>query len=146
MIKRNDTLNKNRKFKDLHVGDRIFIRNNIRTNKFVKKYTGPFRIEHIVGSMVFCYSLATGKKKQVSMEKCRYIADLKQEEAPEILLAYPENEPILDDENSLETQIHNPNSSTTMVSQDVRLSKQPGQQKVDTFNTATNRYFFRQRK
>ena len=79
------------------------------------------------------------------MDKCRYIGDLQQEDAPEILQAYPENEPILDDENSLESQNHNPNSSTTTVSQDVRLMKPQHKQKVDTFNQGTHRYFFRQR-
>ena len=151
MVKRNDSINKDRKFKDLHVGDRIFIRNNLHTNKFVKKYTGPFRIERIIGTTVYCFSLASGKSKQVCMSKCRYIGDLKEEEAPESLLAYPETEPLTDDENSRETQIDNPNPAPvlptvpTVVSQDFRLSQQPTQHKVITIAPNRARYNLRHR-
>ena len=80
------------------------------------------------------------------MDKCRFIGDLQQKDAPEILQAYPENEPVLEDENSEEIQSHNPNTSTTTrLSQDVRLMKSLPKQKVDTTSQRTNRYFFRHR-
>ena len=54
------------------------------------------------GSTVYCYSLASKKHKQVTMDKVRYAGDLSQEDAP--LQAFPEEEPILDEEN--EEQSH----------------------------------------
>ena len=98
MIKRNEKQNLDRKFKDIAVGDRIFLKNNIRRHKFVQKYAGPFRVIALKGSTVFCYSLANKKHKQVTMDKVRYAGDLSQDDAPDLLHAYPEEEPIVDDE------------------------------------------------
>ena len=50
------------------------------------------------GSTVFCYSLASKKHKQVTMDKVRYAGDLSQDDAPDLLQAFPEEEPNVDDE------------------------------------------------
>ena len=71
MIKRNDKQYLGRKFKDSCNRNLIFIRINITTNKVVNRYIGPFRVVNIVGSKVFCHSLATRIKKQVHIDRCR---------------------------------------------------------------------------
>ena len=98
MIKRNEKQNLDRKFKDIAVGDHIFIKNNIRKHKFVQRFSGPFRVIGLKGSTVFCYSLASKKHKQVTMDKVRYAGDLSQDDAPDLLQAFPEEEPNVDDE------------------------------------------------
>ena len=42
MIKRNEKQNLDRKFKDIAVGDCIFIKNNIRRHKFVQDFQAHF--------------------------------------------------------------------------------------------------------
>ena len=112
MIKRNDKQNLDRKFKDIAVGDRIYIKNNIRKHKFVQRYSGPFRVIGLKGSTVFCYSLANKKHKQVTMDKVRYAGDLSQDEAPDLLQAFPEEEPIVADEILDASQlVEQPNTS-----------------------------------
>ena len=96
MIKRNLKLNTDRKFKDIKVGDRVFVKINIRRHKFVPKFEGPFRVIAIKGSTVYVYSLASKKHRQVTMDKCRFVGDLSDEDA--IIQAFPENEPSLDED------------------------------------------------
>ena len=96
MIKRNLKLNTDRKFKDIKVGDRVFVKINIRRHKFVPKFEGPFRVIAIKGSTVYVYSLASKKHRQVTMDKVRFVGDLSDEDA--IIQAFPENEPTLDED------------------------------------------------
>ena len=89
------------------------------------------------------------------MSRCRYIGDLKEEEAPESLLAFPETEPITDEEeNSQETNNDNPDPGSVVptvpiaVSQDVGCRNKPTQQsqhKVITTTPKPARYNLRQR-
>ena len=77
------------------------------------------------------------------MDKCRYIGDLSQKDAPEILQAYPEEEPILEQEISDDNQ-----KLSTRPSQVVPLMKSLPKQKLDTaspMTTGTNRYYMRSR-
>ena len=104
MVKRNEKQNVDRKFKDIAVGDRIFVKNNIRRHKFVSRYSGPFRVMALKGSTVFCYSLASKKHKQVTMDKVRYAGDLSQEDAPDIIRAFPEEEPSIEEESVDQSQ------------------------------------------
>ena len=62
---------------------------------FDQKKTGA---KGVKGNTVFCYSLASKKHKSVTMDKVRFAGDLSQEEAPNILDAFPVEEPSLDDE------------------------------------------------
>ena len=98
MVKRNEKLNQNRKFKQICVGDRVYIKNNIRIHKFIPRYSGPWRVSAILGSTVYVYSLAGKKHKQINMDKVRYAGDLSQDKVPDLLKAYPEDEPeVIDD-------------------------------------------------
>ena len=103
MFKRNDKQNLDRKFKDIQVGDRVYLKNNIRRHKFVSRYSGPFRVIAIKGSTVYCYSLASKKHKQVTMDKCRYAGDLSQDDA--LIQAFPEEEPETYEDNEDPSQI-----------------------------------------
>ena len=53
MCKRNTNKNMDRKFKDIKVGDRIYLKNNIRRHKFVPRYSGPFWVIGIKGLTVY---------------------------------------------------------------------------------------------
>ena len=89
------------------------------------------------------------------MSRCRYIGDLKEEEAPESFLAFPETEPITDDdENPQETNNVNPDPESVVptapiaVTQDGGFRNEPTQQsqnKVVTTNSKPARYNLRQR-
>ena len=98
MIKRNDKLNADRKFKDITVEDRVYLKNNIRIHKFTPRYVGPYRVLWIKGNTVFCYSLASKKHRSVSMDKVRFAGDLTQEDAPNILDSFPIEEPSYEEE------------------------------------------------
>ena len=97
MIRRNSEKNIDRKFKDISVGDRIFLKTNIRRHKFVPRYHGPYRVIGVKGSTIYCYSLLSKKHKTVNMDKCRLASDLSEEDAH--MTAFPE-----DDTVDLETE------------------------------------------
>ena len=89
------------------------------------------------------------------MSRCRYIADLNEQEAPDAFLAFPENEPITGDENHEETNIVNPDPGSGVptapraVTQDGTFRNQ--QRKHSQSNLATTesqaaRYNMRARK
>ena len=86
---RNARENITREFKDISIGSRIYINNMIRKHKLVPRYAGPFRVEGIAGTTIFCYDLATGKSKQVSMNRCVPSDVVSMEDNPNILNAYP---------------------------------------------------------
>ena len=92
MVKRNTEKNIDRKFKDISVGDRIFLRTNIRRHKFVPHYHGPYRVIAVKGSTIYCYSLLSKKHKTVNMNKCRLASDLSDEEAH--MTAFPEDDTV----------------------------------------------------
>ena len=77
------------------MGDRIFLKTNIRTNKFIPKFNGPFRVVGVKGTTVFCYSLLSKKHKKVDMGKCRLISELSEEDAK--ISAFPEDDSVDDD-------------------------------------------------
>ena len=128
MLKRNEKQNVDRKFKDIAVGDRVFIKNNIRKHKLVQRYIGPFRVIGLKGSTVFCYSLANKKHKQITMDKVRYAGDLSQDDAPDLLQAFPEQEPEIAEgspEASQVTQKPNTSKQTELVTSagDMKIKK-----------------------
>ena len=90
--KRNTKINENREFKPIKVGSRIYIKRMIRRNKFEPKFAGPLRCTDVLGSTVFCYELATGKTRQVSMDRCRMAEDIFEQDNPNIGQAYPKEE------------------------------------------------------
>ena len=101
MIKRNNRINADRKFRDIKVGDRIYLKVNIRRNKFIQRFDGPYRVAAVRGKIIYCYSLNNKKFKCVQSEKCRYAGDLFQDDDPTVNLAFPENPPI-DEKDLLE--------------------------------------------
>ena len=157
MVKRNEKQNVDRKFKDITVGDRIFIKNNIRKHKFVQRFTGPFRVIGLKGSTVFCYSLASKKHKQVTMDKVRYVGDLFQDDTPNILQAFPEDEPVVDDEildPSLVSEHPNTCKQTTPIlgatskvvkSRDPNMNILQGKLKAQSAPVITHTYNLRRR-
>ena len=96
LLDRNVNKNVGRKLRNIKVGDRIFLKTNIRTNKFVPKFNGPFRVVGVKGTTVFCYSLLSKKHKKVDMGKCRLVSDLSEEDAK--ISAFPEDESVDDDD------------------------------------------------
>ena len=97
MLRRNAEKNTDRKFKDIKIGDRIFLKTNIRKHKFVPRFHGPFRVISVKGSTIYCYSLLSKKHKTVNMNKCRLASELSDEDAH--MTAFPE-----DDTVDLETE------------------------------------------
>ena len=93
-IKRNARINVDRKFRDIKEGDRIYIKVNIRRNKFIQKFDGPYRVVAIRGKIVYCYSLNNKRFKCVQSEKCRFAGDLFQDDDPTVNLAFPEYPPV----------------------------------------------------
>ena len=124
MFKRNDKQNLDRKFKDIQVGDRVYSKNDIRRHKFVSRYSGPFRVIAIKGSTVYCYSLASKKHKQVTMDKCRYAGDLSQDEA--LIQAFPEEEPEIYEDNVGPGQIAAESDASDQSESHVRNSSGSG--------------------
>ena len=108
MIKRNARINAERKFRDIKVGDRIYLKVNIRRNKFIQRYDGPYRCVAVRGKVIYCYSLNNKKFKAVSSEKCRYAGDLFQDDDPSINSAFPEKSPLDDNDLIDELDIDNP--------------------------------------
>ena len=92
MISRNADKNVGRKFKNIKVGDRIYLKTNIRRHKFIPRFQGPFRVVGVKGSTVFCYSLLSKKHKTVDMDKCRLLSELSEEDAK--VSAFPEDESV----------------------------------------------------
>ena len=92
MISRNADKNVGRKFKDIKVGDRIYLKTNIRRHKFIPRFQGPFRVVGVKGSTVFCYSLLSKKHKTVDMDKCGLLSELSEEDAK--VSAFPEDESV----------------------------------------------------
>ena len=87
------------------------------------------------------------------MDKVRYAGDLSQEDAPDLLQAFPEEEPIVDDENLEPSQLgEQPNTSKQTLpetksrdkSMDSSNSLQHKQLPTRTSNQA-NRYVLRPR-
>ena len=92
MISKNADKNIGRKFKDIKVGDRIYLKTNIRRHKFIPRFQGPYRVIGVKGSTVFCYSLLSKKHKTVNMDKCRLLSDLSEEDAN--VSAFPEDDTV----------------------------------------------------
>merc|ERR1711888_45157 len=96
ILDRNVNKNVGRKLRNIKVGDRIFLKTNIRTNKFIPKFNGPFRVVGVKGTTVFCYSLLSKKHKKVDMGKCRLISELSEEDAK--ISAFPEDDSVDEEE------------------------------------------------
>ena len=112
--KRNAKANENRKFKDIEIGSRIYIKKMLRKNKLGSKFAGLLRVEGLSGSTVFCYDLSNGKAKQVTMTRCRHAEIIMEEDNDNINNVYPEDE-VLDDreeEQNSEDNLETPGSST----------------------------------
>ena len=86
---RNAKKNIKREYKKIAVGDRIYFKNLIRRHKFVPRYVGPLRVEGLCGKVVYCYDLATGKAKKVSMDRCLSADALDIEDSRNVGKAYP---------------------------------------------------------
>ena len=118
MIRRNSEKNIDRKFKDISIGDRIFLKTNIRRHKFVPRYHGPYRVIGIKGSTIYCYSLLSKKHKTVNMDKCRLASELSDEDAH--MTAFPEDDSVdLDNEEDSESPVIEPNQANSDAPCDV---------------------------
>ena len=138
MVKRNVKQNIDRKFKDIKVGDRVFLKNNVRRHKFVPRYAGPFRVIAIKGSTVYCYSLASKKHRQVTMDKCRYAGDLSQDEA--LIQAFPEEEPPeIDEDNVGSSQIAAESDTSDQSESRVRNTSDVGLRHQQPLTRKSNR-------
>ena len=76
--------------KDIVVGSRIYIRKMIRKDKLESRFTGPLRVEGISSSTIFCYDLASGKSKQVTMTRCHHAEDISEIDNKKVNSVYPE--------------------------------------------------------
>ena len=93
LLKSNFRLNQGRKFKDIKVGNRVYIKNEVRPHKFSCKYRGPYRVANVVGNTVLVYSLFNKTFKKVNMSKVRHAGSLNQSECESLGQAYPESDP-----------------------------------------------------
>ena len=118
MIRRNSEKNIDRKFKDIRVGDRIYLKTNIRKHKFVPRYHGPYRVIGVKGSTIYCYSLLSKKHKTVNMDKCRLASELSDEDAH--MTAFPEDDMAdINIEEDSESSVNEPNQANSDAPRDV---------------------------
>ena len=123
MIRRNAEKNTDRKFKDIKIGDRIFLKTNIRKHKFVPRFHGPFRVISVKGSTIYCYSLLSKKHKTVNMNKCRLASELSDEDAH--MTAFPEDDLVdIDVEDENESSVDEPNQANVDAARDVTDTSQ----------------------
>ena len=123
MIRRNAEKNTDRKFKDIKIGDRIFLKTNIRKHKFVPRFHGPFRVISVKGSTIYCYSLLSKKHKTVNMNKCRLASELSDEDAH--MTAFPEDDSVdIDVEDENESSVDEPNQANLDATCDVTDTSQ----------------------
>ena len=54
-------MNKNRKYKSISIGDCVYIKKVTKCGKLGARYMGPSHVQGVLGSIVFCNDLATGK-------------------------------------------------------------------------------------
>ena len=82
-------MNQNRKLKDLKEGDRVYVRKIRKIEKLGQRYSGPFRINKVLGVVCWVEELATGKTAQVHMDRIKHSHDISIEDAYNVNEMYP---------------------------------------------------------
>ena len=119
---RNKSVNASREFKKIQPGSRIYVKNLIRT-KLQPRFTGPYRVEGIKGSTVFCYDLVNGKAKQISMARCRNSESITSDEMPDLYSAYPNKQDLVESSDEIQNNVDSNKRSTPQNNTSISLDK-----------------------